>query len=60
MFLPITADSGMQLARWQVVTAFDIITELAIFSNSVFLVKGLQLALEKKITVTSAFGLRLL
>jgi hypothetical protein len=40
-------------------TVFDIATELALFSASIFLVKGLQLSLSKKVTVIFAFGLRL-
>lgn len=50
-----------KLLRWEVETAFDIITELALFSASIQLVKGLQSSfLTKKITVVFAFGTRLL
>jgi hypothetical protein len=49
----------VKLVRWEVETVFDIATELALFSASIFLVKGLQLSLSKKVTVIFAFGLRL-
>ncbi|KFZ03048.1 hypothetical protein V502_11277 [Pseudogymnoascus sp. VKM F-4520 (FW-2644)] len=47
------------LVRWQVVLAFDIITELALVGNSVYLVQELQVPLGKKIVVVLAFALRL-
>ncbi|KAH7383048.1 hypothetical protein BKA64DRAFT_749130 [Cadophora sp. MPI-SDFR-AT-0126] len=46
-------------ARWQTVAAMDIITEVALFSTSIFLVKNLQLSLYQKSLVVFAFGLRL-
>ncbi|KAH7369607.1 hypothetical protein BKA65DRAFT_416627 [Rhexocercosporidium sp. MPI-PUGE-AT-0058] len=46
-------------ARWQTVAGMDIITEVALFSTSIFLVKNLQLSLQKKLIVVLAFGLRL-
>jgi hypothetical protein len=49
----------VKLARWEVETVFDITTELALFAASIYLVKGLQLSLSKKMTVIFAFGLRL-
>jgi hypothetical protein len=49
----------VKLARWEVETVFDITTELALFAASIYLVKGLQLSLSKKLTVIFAFGLRL-
>lgn len=49
----------VKLVRWEVETVFDIVTELALFLASIFLVKGLQLSLSKKVTVIFAFGLRL-
>lgn len=48
-----------KLVRWQVVLAFDIITELALVGNSVYLVQDLQVPLGKKIVVVLAFALRL-
>ncbi|KFY95000.1 hypothetical protein V498_03592 [Pseudogymnoascus sp. VKM F-4517 (FW-2822)] len=45
--------------RWQVVLAFDIITELALVGSSVYLVQDLQVPLGKKIVVVLAFALRL-
>ena len=53
-------DYPLKFTRWQVVTAFDIITEVAIFSVIVFLIRGLQLSLFNKFTVILAFGFRLL
>lgn len=55
IFMLITA----KLVRWQVVLAFDIITELALVGNSVYLVQELQVPLGKKIVVVLAFALRL-
>ena len=49
----------VQFVRWQVVAAFDIITEVLLFSTSIYMVKSLQLSLSKKFVVILAFGLRL-
>jgi hypothetical protein len=49
-----------QLVRWEVVAVFDIITELALFSTSIYLVHALQLLLSKKVTVIFAFMTRVL
>jgi hypothetical protein len=54
-----TVANHSKLVRWEVETVFDITTELALFSASIYLVKGLQLSLSKKVTVIFAFGLRL-
>lgn len=54
-----TVANYSKLVRWEVETVFDITTELALFSASIYLVKGLQLSLSKKVTVIFAFGLRL-
>lgn len=48
-----------KLIRWKVVLAFDIITELALVGNSVYLVQDLHVPLGKKIVVVLAFALRL-
>jgi hypothetical protein len=45
--------------RWQIVAAFNIIIELALFSATIYIIQGLQLALSKKLVVVLAFGLRL-
>jgi hypothetical protein len=55
----LTFANQVKLVRWEIETAFDIITELAIFSASIYLVQGLQLSLSKKGTVILAFGFRL-
>ncbi|KAE9371832.1 hypothetical protein N431DRAFT_377866, partial [Stipitochalara longipes BDJ] len=47
------------LVRWQIVTAFNIISEAAIFGMSIFLIFGLKMALSQKTIVVSAFGMRL-
>lgn len=54
-----TSTNLFKLARWEVESVFDIATELALFFASIYLVKGLQLSLSKKVTVIFAFGLRL-
>jgi len=56
--LSLIAD-GFYYARWQVVAAFDIITEIALLGVSIFLVGGLQIAQYKKFIVIFAFALRL-
>lgn len=48
-----------KFTRWQVVASLDIITELALFFNSIYMVKSLQLSIQKKSVVVLAFGLRL-
>ncbi|KUI63712.1 hypothetical protein VM1G_10502 [Cytospora mali] len=45
--------------RWQVVTAFDVITEVFLFGLAIYMLQGLKLKLEKKLVVLSAFALRL-
>jgi len=48
------------LLRWQAISAFDIITEVAIVAGSVYLVWGLQTLLSIKVIVVSTFACRLL
>ncbi|ROV98038.1 hypothetical protein VMCG_07079 [Cytospora schulzeri] len=45
--------------RWQVVTAFDVITEVFLFGLAMYMLQGLKLKIEKKLVVLSAFALRL-
>jgi len=45
--------------RWQVVSAFNIITEATLFALSIYLVAGLHMSMAKKSMVIIAFGLRL-
>jgi hypothetical protein len=52
-------DAGWQLVRWQIVTAFNIISEAAIFGMSIFLIFRLKMALSQKSIVVIAFGMRL-
>ncbi|KAG4415819.1 hypothetical protein IFR04_011053 [Cadophora malorum] len=55
----IAASCSHFYARWQTVAAMDIITEIALFSTSIYLIKNLQLCLQKKCVVVLAFGLHL-
>lgn len=50
---------SLQLVRWQVITAFNIISEVAIFGMSFFLVAGVRMPLSQKAIVIAAFGIRL-
>ncbi|OCL15262.1 hypothetical protein AOQ84DRAFT_329710 [Glonium stellatum] len=45
--------------RWQIITAFDIIIEVLLFSMSIYLVKDLQMSGKNKSAVILAFGFRL-
>jgi hypothetical protein len=49
----------MQFLRWQVISAFDIAFELAMFAMSIYLVWDLQASLDMKGTVVFAFSMRL-
>lgn len=49
----------LQVVRWQVVSAFNIIFEVALFGMSILLVVGLRMPLARKSMVIAAFGLRL-
>lgn len=53
------ADSTAQLTRWQVVAAFDIVTEVFLLAAAAYIVHGLQLSMWKKTIVIFAFGLRI-
>ncbi len=48
-----------ELNRWQVIDAFDIAIEVALFAMAVLLVKDLKMALRRKTAVVIAFSLRL-
>lgn len=50
----------LQFPRWQIITAFDIITEASLAAVSLFLVAGIQMPVIGKIVVVSAFSSRLL
>ncbi|KAL9000492.1 MAG: hypothetical protein Q9169_000785 [Polycauliona sp. 2 TL-2023] len=47
------------LLRWQVVTAFDILTEAAIFGVSFYLIHGLHMSLSNKSIIVGVFAFRL-
>ncbi|KAL8845906.1 MAG: hypothetical protein Q9221_008963 [Calogaya cf. arnoldii] len=48
------------LLRWQVVTAFDILTEAIIFGISFYLIHGLHMSLSNKTVIVGVFAFRLL
>lgn len=50
--------SGL-FSRWQFIGALDIMTEVALFCMSVYLVYGLQMSMKSKAIVVGAFGVRL-
>ena len=45
--------------RWQFIASLDIVTELALFSISLYLIWGIQMSLRSKTIVVTAFGCRL-
>lgn len=49
----------MQLLRWELITAFDLIIEIGIFILVWAVVRPLQMKLQKKAVITLAFSLRL-
>ena len=56
---PATDTRGLQLLRWQLVTAVDVVDEAALFAVAVWLVWSLQMPRRLKATVVLAFALRL-
>jgi hypothetical protein len=48
-----------QFARWQFIGALDIVTEVALFAISLYLVWGIQMSRGSKSIVVAAFGCRL-
>jgi hypothetical protein len=55
-------ESGLifeQFLRWQFIIAFDIITEVALLSVTIYLVWDLQMARQKKFVVVLGFAFRL-
>jgi len=55
----IAARCSNMFLRWQLIAAFDIITEICFFLLSLYLVKGLQMPFKQKRVVVGAFALRL-
>jgi len=49
-----------QFQRWEAVGTIDIITDVALFSVSILLVKDLKMSWQPKAVVVAAFGTRLL
>ena len=49
----------LQFLRWQVISAFDIAIEMALFGLTVYLVWGLKTSIENKAVVVGAFAFRL-
>ena len=49
----------LQFLRWQVISAFDIVIEMALVGMTVYLVWGLKTSVKKKAVVVGAFAFRL-
>lgn len=52
-------ECGSMFAKWQAVAAFDILSELVLFLIPVSFLLGLQMKLDQKLKVVTAFALRL-
>ncbi|KAK2753784.1 hypothetical protein FQN55_000147 [Onygenales sp. PD_40] len=59
-WIDINGSCSTLFPRWQFIAAFDIITEIGLASVSIFLVAGVQMAVERKFVVVLAFSSRLL
>ncbi|PMD36735.1 hypothetical protein L207DRAFT_532336 [Hyaloscypha variabilis F] len=46
-------------ARWQFIAALDILTEIGLFSISLYLIWGIQMSIKSKTIVVTSFGCRL-
>ena len=53
------ANRALQATQWAGIGTFDVITELAIFSVSVYMVSTLQMSFKSQAIVVFAFGCRL-
>ena len=51
--------TAVQFLRWQIIGAFDVVTEAALFGMAIFLVQGLRMPLRLKVFVVGAFAIRL-
>ncbi|OAL67543.1 hypothetical protein A7C99_1407 [Trichophyton rubrum] len=45
--------------RWQIITAFDVLSELMMFGMLVYLIWGLQMVMSRKFVIAGAFACRL-
>lgn len=45
--------------RWEIICAFDVVTEAVLFGIAFYLVANLQTSLRSKATVVLVFGVRL-
>ncbi|GBF59566.1 hypothetical protein TMEN_581 [Trichophyton mentagrophytes] len=45
--------------RWQLITTFDVLSELIMFGMLVYLIWGLQMAMSRKVVIVGAFACRL-
>ncbi|KAE9378949.1 hypothetical protein N431DRAFT_327110, partial [Stipitochalara longipes BDJ] len=54
-----TAVCSNLFARWQFIAALDILTEVGLFSISLYLIWGIQMSLKSKTIVVTSFGCRL-
>ncbi|PWY92693.1 hypothetical protein BO70DRAFT_392081 [Aspergillus heteromorphus CBS 117.55] len=55
---PVDHCSGL-FSKWEYITVLDSIIEMALFVFSLYLVKGLQMAVSRKLIVLSSFAVRL-
>ncbi|KAF2729356.1 hypothetical protein EJ04DRAFT_516021 [Polyplosphaeria fusca] len=53
------ADCGALFAKWRAVAAFDVFSEIVVFSIPLTFLFGLQMKLDQKLKVVMAFALRL-
>lgn len=49
----------IQELRWQIITAFDVLSELMMFGMLVYLIWGLQMVMSRKFVIAGAFACRL-
>jgi hypothetical protein len=55
----VAAKCGNLFLRWQIIGALDVVIEVAIFANAIYLVRGLQMSFRLQSLVVMAFSLRL-
>ena len=59
LFHGICSLTHLQAARWQAISALDIVTEFAAVVLAVYFVRDVQITVSKKLTVISSFAARL-
>lgn len=48
----------LELLRWEIIGAFDVLTEVALFAMAIYLVLDLRITLQLKVFVVLAFAFR--